>query len=50
MILVESHKGYILEPNDLGNPLLCCVLQITMTGRYSRTKHARVQRDKKVPP
>jgi len=49
MILIESHREYILELNDLGNPLLCCVLQITMAGRYSRTKHARVQGDKEIP-
>ena len=50
MILIESHREYILELNDLGNPLLCCVLQITMARRYSRTKHARVRGDKEIPP
>lgn len=50
MILIESYRECILELNDLGNPLLCCVLQITMAGRYSRTKHARVRGDKEIPP
>jgi hypothetical protein len=50
MILVKSYRGCILELNDLDNPLFCCVLQITITGRYGRTKHARVQRDKEACP